>query len=205
MHSRDVPHFAAGAGLALAVEVDVRAAASASSSGQRSTSSPMRLSIAAPRPVSAVEPGGRPQIARTCCSNWEVTAPSIVQWPLLWTRGAISLTTGPSALAKNSTVSTPTWPSASAMRRAAARASATCRATAAAARHGRAAQDAVAVHVFAGCPRRRRRRRPSAQGSPRIRPRRQSPPRRWRARCRSLPRPPRASSAERIHAWPLPS
>ena len=36
-------------------------------------------------------------MARMCCSNCEVTAPSIVQWPLLWTRGAISLTTGPSA------------------------------------------------------------------------------------------------------------
>ena len=27
-------------------------------------------------------------MARTCCSNWEVSAPSIVQWPLLCTRGA---------------------------------------------------------------------------------------------------------------------
>ena len=56
----------------------------------------------------AVSPSGRPQIARTWFSNWLVTAPSIVQWPELWTRGAISLNTGPSAVAKNSTVSTPT-------------------------------------------------------------------------------------------------
>ena len=34
-------------------------------------------------------------MARICCSNCEVTAPSIVQWPLLCTRGAISLTTRP--------------------------------------------------------------------------------------------------------------
>ena len=34
-------------------------------------------------------------MARMCCSNCDVTAPSIVQWPLLWTRGAISLTSGP--------------------------------------------------------------------------------------------------------------
>ena len=42
--------------------------------------------------------------------NAKVIAPSIVQWPLLWTRGAISLNTGPSALAKNSSVSTPSQP-----------------------------------------------------------------------------------------------
>ena len=45
----------------------------------------------------SVAPSGRPQIARIWFSNCEVTAPSIVQWPLLWTRGAISLNTGPSA------------------------------------------------------------------------------------------------------------
>ena len=56
-------------------------------------------------------------MARMCCSNCEVFEPSIVQWPLLWTRGAISLTTGPSAQAKNSTVITPTWPSLSATSR----------------------------------------------------------------------------------------
>ena len=37
-------------------------------------------------------PSGSPQIARTCCSNCEVRAPSIVQWPELCTRGATSLT-----------------------------------------------------------------------------------------------------------------
>ena len=32
-----------------------------------------------------------PATARTWFSNWLVSAPSIVQWPELWTRGAISL------------------------------------------------------------------------------------------------------------------
>ena len=41
--------------------------------------------------VGRAEPS--PQIARMCCSNCEVAAPSSVQWPLLWTRGASSLTT----------------------------------------------------------------------------------------------------------------
>ena len=36
-------------------------------------------------------------MARMCCSNWLVALASIVAWPLLWTRGASSLTTsGPS-------------------------------------------------------------------------------------------------------------
>ena len=41
-------------------------------------------------------------------SNWLVTAPSIVQWPELCTRGAISLNTGPVVVAKNSHAMTPT-------------------------------------------------------------------------------------------------
>ena len=54
-------------------------------------------------------PRGSPQIARMCCSNWDVDAPSIVQWPLLWTRGASSLTTSePSRSRNSSTVSVPT-------------------------------------------------------------------------------------------------
>ena len=60
---------------------------------------PRRRSCCASRPPRrpvAVSPSGRPQIARTWFSNWLVTAPSIVQWPELWTRGAISLNTGPS-------------------------------------------------------------------------------------------------------------
>jgi hypothetical protein len=61
-----------------------------------------------PRAASAVSPSGSPQMARIWFSNWLVSAPSIVQWPLLWTRGAISLNTGPVSHAKNSRVSTPT-------------------------------------------------------------------------------------------------
>ena len=41
-------------------------------------------------PSASVEPSGRPRTARTWFSNWLVTAPSIVQWPVLWTRGANS-------------------------------------------------------------------------------------------------------------------
>ena len=36
---------------------------------------------------------GQPVTARMCCSNWSTAQPSWVQWPVLWTRGAISLTT----------------------------------------------------------------------------------------------------------------
>ena len=32
-----------------------------------------------------MSPRGSPQIARRCCSNWLVIAPSMVQWPELWT------------------------------------------------------------------------------------------------------------------------
>ena len=59
-----------------------------------------------------------------CCSNCDVTAPSSVQWPLLWTRGASSLTTSrPSGMRKSSAVSVPVRPIARASRspRAAAR------------------------------------------------------------------------------------
>ena len=76
--------------------------------------------------VSAVSPSGSPQIARIWFSNCEVTAPSIVQCPELWTRGAISLNTGPSAVAKYSAVSTPTCPSVSAIRPVSAAASVHC-------------------------------------------------------------------------------
>ena len=104
----DVAHLAAGARLALAVEVEVGAGL-----GDRRRpvvgfiADQIGPSSRAPR-VRSVDPSGSPQTARMCCSNCEVSAPSIVQCPLLWTRGAISLTSGPSAQAKNSTASTPT-------------------------------------------------------------------------------------------------
>ena len=40
-------------------------------------------------------PSGRSSTARRCCSNWDVLAPSMVQWPLLCGRIASSLTTRP--------------------------------------------------------------------------------------------------------------
>ena len=44
-----------------------------------------------------------------CCSNWEVAAPSIVQWPELWTRGASSLTTSVSSGIRNSSTVRVPW------------------------------------------------------------------------------------------------
>ena len=61
----------------------------------------------------AVSPSGRSSTARRCCSNWLVTAPSMVQWPELCGRIASSLTStrgGPpaaSATSNSSTASTP--------------------------------------------------------------------------------------------------
>ena len=74
---------------------------------------------AAPR--RSVAPRGSPASARTCCSNWSVAAPSIVQWPLLWTRGASSFTTSDrSGIRNSSTVSVPTRSSSMASRVASA-------------------------------------------------------------------------------------
>ena len=70
-------------------------------------------------PWAAPEPSGSPQIARMCCSNWLVRAPSIVQWPLLWTRGASSFTTSePSRSRNSSAVTVPTTSSSIAIRSA---------------------------------------------------------------------------------------
>ena len=71
-----------------------------------------RRSDCAFRPARRVgSPSGQPAMARICCSNCEVEAPSSVQWPELWTRGAISLTSA-SARSRGdqniSTASTPT-------------------------------------------------------------------------------------------------
>ena len=43
--------------------------------------------------IGATGPSGCPVIASRCCVNWLVAAPSIVQCPVLCTRGAISLAT----------------------------------------------------------------------------------------------------------------
>ena len=42
-------------------------------------------------PRGSVPPSGRPSPARMWFSNWLVSAPSMVQWPELWTLGASSL------------------------------------------------------------------------------------------------------------------
>ena len=52
--------------------------------------SPSRFAIAAGR-SSSVDPSGRPHTARSCCSNWLVTAASKVRCPELCGRGASSL------------------------------------------------------------------------------------------------------------------
>jgi len=87
----------------------------------------MQFTIAE-QPRGAVDPSGQPSTARRWFSNWLVRAPSCVQWPELWTRGAISLTSRrsapPTATTNISTAKTPTWPSASAIRSAIATASA---------------------------------------------------------------------------------
>ena len=61
-----------------------------------------------------VDPSGRSSTARTWFSNWEVTAPSIVQWPELWGRVATSLTSNRLPDQKSSTAMTPTPPAISA-------------------------------------------------------------------------------------------
>ena len=59
-------------------------------------------------PSASVEPSGSPRTARTWFSNWLVTAPSIVQWPVLWTRGANSFASSAPSTSNSSTASTPT-------------------------------------------------------------------------------------------------
>ncbi len=59
-------------------------------------------------PRGAALPSGSPATARTWFSNWLVSAPSMVQWPELCTRGAISFATSRPRSTKYSTQSTPT-------------------------------------------------------------------------------------------------
>src|SRR5690606_26163667 len=75
----------------------------ASTAGSASVSSsrvePMTFAMTVHRAVGAVSPSGRSRTARRCCSNWLVTALSMVQCPELWGRIASSLTStrGPSS------------------------------------------------------------------------------------------------------------
>ena len=55
-----------------------------------------------------VPPSGRSLTARKWFSNWLATAPSMVQWPELWTRGAISLASTWPPHSNSSTARTPT-------------------------------------------------------------------------------------------------
>ncbi len=77
------------------------------------------------RRVGDGSPSGRSSTARRCCSNWLVTAPSMLQWPVLCGRIASSLTSSrPSVVSNSSTASTPVTSSSSAIVVASARASA---------------------------------------------------------------------------------
>ena len=55
-----------------------------------------------------VEPSGSPATARTWFSNWLVAAPSIVQWPELWTAGPSRWPAARAVSSNNSIASTPT-------------------------------------------------------------------------------------------------
>ena len=68
--------------------------------------------------VAPASPSGRSSTARRCCSNWLVTAPSWLQWPLLCGRIASSLTRTPDGVSNSSTASIPTTSSDSAIRSA---------------------------------------------------------------------------------------
>ena len=59
-------------------------------------------------------PSGRSSTARRCCSNCEVTAPSMVQCPLLCGRMASSLTSSPPGVSNSSTASSPVTSSSAA-------------------------------------------------------------------------------------------
>jgi hypothetical protein len=62
------------------------------------------------RAAGAGAPSGRSRTARRCCSNWDVLAPSMVQWPLLCGRMASSFTSSPPAVSNSSTASMPVTP-----------------------------------------------------------------------------------------------
>ena len=110
-HFGDMAHLAARPRGGLAVEMHGGARHRQPVARSSSTSSPIRLVIST-RPWRIGLPSGQPAIARMCCSNCEIDAPSSVQWPELCTRGAISLTStcGPCrpATTNISTASTPT-------------------------------------------------------------------------------------------------
>ena len=106
------PILRPGPGLALAVEMQPRAGL-----GQQlgPALAPRRRSgwSSRRRRTRLGSPSGRPQTARTCCSNWLTAQASMVQWPELCGRGASSLTSSrPSRVRNISTASSPTSSSA---------------------------------------------------------------------------------------------
>ena len=69
--------------------------------------------------TSSVDPSGRSQTERVCCSNWLVAQATSVAWKVLCGRGASSFTkSSPARVRKNSATSSPSTPSAAAMSRA---------------------------------------------------------------------------------------
>ena len=88
-----------------------------SAAGSSPPAPPNRLTLATSGWAGAVDPRGRSSTARRWFSNWEVTDPSIVQWPELWGRVATSLTRSRPPDQKSSTAITPTAPAMSATRR----------------------------------------------------------------------------------------
>ena len=77
---------------------------------------PNTLTITDQRERGRGEPSGRSNTARRWFSNWLVTAPSMLQCPVLWGRIASSLTRmRPSTVSNSSTARTPTTSSAPAI------------------------------------------------------------------------------------------
>ena len=200
------PHLAPGARFALVVEVDVRARVGDQRVPLRDIAADQIVHAdASPRPArcrAAAARRSRGYAARTARS----LAPSIVQCPLLWTRGAISLTTGPSAQAKNSTVITPTWPSCPASLVAMPTASARLRVD----RRGRRG-----LRSGAGCRRRECCATPATRATPPSAVARHDHRKfgvemhrllgHRRAAADRVPRRGARRRAIRTHAWPLPS
>ena len=188
-------HLAARTRFRLAIEMQAGARFD-NRSRQRKMSSPIRLCIST-GPCARALPSGKPQMARKCCSNCDVTAPSSVQWPELWTRGAISLT---SRRRPRRSLDHETFPPpARRHSRARRRFSAPCRRPARSGR-GRYRRERRwwRGYVARGCcrryPRRRNRRRDRAPRPPRLRRRKGRNLPGWRAGRRASGRPPQCPS-----------
>lgn len=109
----DVTHFAERSNLLLDAPVICAFADSSTlptlcsiaGSGSSTSSRIFTETVGSRRPVGS---NGQPSTARPWFLNCEVRAPSMIQWPELWGRGAISLTRiSPSSLSKSSIPETP--------------------------------------------------------------------------------------------------